>query len=242
MKKSKRLLPIILAALMVSAAGCGSADSENEAESKAKTTAAQEKKESGTETETSAVVTEEPEVTNTTEATTTEATATEEPEKTPPQATTNTYYDVGEFTVFVPEGWDAIPVPDYTESFDGTDILTNDILLAKEGEYNAATDEWTYDSGPYFYVTLLNKENYEKVSTSRDYYVEEYGSVKDMEDMTTGSLTWHGFSVNPIGADVYIMWTPAGEGGFTTSISTAYGLSLDDPDVQTILSSIELKG
>lgn len=244
MKTAKYLLPFILAALTVTAAGCGSADSSG-ASSKAETSSASAgtNKDSAAESVSSSAASEKPELTSAessaaAESAATESAASEKAEEPASQSNTNTTYDVGEFSVFVPEGWVAIPVPDYMDS---SKTATNDIQLAKGAEYNEASKMWNTDNGQYFYITLLNKDDFAKASTRRDYYVKEYGSVKDMEDMTTGSLTWHGFSVNPIGADVFIIWAEAGEGGFYSSISTAYDLSLQDDDIQKILCSLTLK-
>ena len=237
MKKQKIFLTFLLAALMLTAAGCGNSDSSSKSESKPETgTSDAVAEDSSTpDAEPSEAVTEATEVTASKAESASEAASAEEPESTKPQAASNTTYDVGEFSVFVPEGWNAIAVPDHIDS---SKTATNDILMAKGAEYKEASGSWDYENGPYFYITLLGKEDFAKASSSRDYYVDQFGSVKDMEDMTAGSLTWHGFSVNPIGADVYMIWAEKGEGGFYSSISTAYGLSLQDEDVQKILSSL----
>ncbi len=147
------------------------------------------------------------------------------------------YYNVGDFTVFVPEGWTAIPVPDRD---DPSKILTNDIQLAKDAVYNEVSNTWNTDDGVSFYVTLLGQEDYDRAPEGRDYYAKDF-AVSDMEDVTIGELTWHGFSVSPIGAPVYMMWAARvdGVGGYYTSISTAYGMSLEDADLQAILGSLK---
>ena len=147
------------------------------------------------------------------------------------------YYDVGDFTVFVPEGWTAIPVPDRD---DPSKILTNDIQLAKDALYNEASKTWNTDGGASFYVTLLPQEDFDRAPSGREYYEKDF-AVEDMEDRTIGSLTWHGFLVRPIGAPVYMMWAARtdGVGGYYTSVSTAYGMSLEDADLQAILGSLK---
>ena len=147
------------------------------------------------------------------------------------------YYNVGDFTVFVPEGWTAIPVPDRD---DPSKILTYDIQLAKDAIYNEASNTWNTDDGVSFYVTLLPQEDFERVPEGRDYYAKDF-AVTDMEDITIGELTWHGFLVSPIGAPVYMMWAARGNGvgGYYTSISTAYDMSLEDADIQAILGSLK---
>lgn len=147
------------------------------------------------------------------------------------------YYNVGEFTVFVPEGWVAIPVPDRD---DPSKILTNDIQLAKGALYNEASNTWNTVDGVSFYVTLLGQEDFDRAPAGREYYAKDF-AVTDMEDLTIGSLTWHGFSVSPIGAPVYMMWAArsSGAGGYYTSVSTAYGMSLEDADLQAILGSLK---
>ena len=238
MKRSKYLLVLMIAGLAVTAAGCGSSDSSGSS------TASKADTSSAAVTDTASQADSAADVSSAAPAESSEAPAesaaesvTEDsnPQADPSASNSNTTYNVGEFSVFVPEGWQAIPVPDHTDS---SKTATNDILLAKGAEYKETTGSWDYESGPYFYITLLNKDDFAKASTGRDYYVEQFGSVKDMEDMKTGSLTWHGFSVNPIGADVYMIWAEKGEGGFYSSISTAYDLSLQDEDVQKILGSL----
>ena len=146
-------------------------------------------------------------------------------------------YDVGDFTVFIPDGWTTIPVPD---SNDPSKILTNDIQLAKGALYNETSDTWNTEDGVSFYVTYLLPEDFEGVSGARDYYARNF-AVTDMEDLTIGDLTWHGFLVRPIGAPVYMMWAERtdGNGGYYTSISTAYGMSLEDADIRAILGSLK---
>ena len=147
------------------------------------------------------------------------------------------YYNVGDFTVFVPEGWTAIPVPDRD---DPSKILTNDIQLAKNAVYNEASKTWNTENGASFYIVLLPQEDFERVPSEREYYAKDF-SVTDMEDVTIGSFTWSGFSVSPIGAPVYMMWASKGDGagGYYTSISTAYGMSLEDADLKAILGSLK---
>lgn len=160
---------------------------------------------------------------------------TEAAQETVPQSVSNTTYNVGEFTVFVPEGWTAIPVPDHTDS---SKTATNDIQLAKGTVYSEEEKKWKTDDCPNFYITYLGKEDFAKVPSQKEYDAKDF-SVKDMEDKKIGSLTWQGYSVNPIGADVYIMWAASGDGGYYTSISTAYGLKIEDDDVQKILGSLK---
>ena len=245
MNVSKIIPALMLAGLALTAAGCGASDSSESSpvskadissaavtettpqeESAAGTTGAAQAESSAAPAESSAAPAE-----SAAESVTEDST----PQTDPSAGNSNTTFNVGDFSVFVPEGWQAIPVPDHTDS---SKTASNDILMAKGAEYKEASGSWDYENGPYFYVTLLNKDDFAKASTGRDYYVEQFGSVKDMDDMTAGSLTWHGFSVNPIGADVYIIWAEKGEGGFYSSVSTAYGLSLQDEDVQAILSSL----
>lgn len=160
-----------------------------------------------------------------------------ETEQATSQPDTNTTYNVGEFTVFVPEGWKAVPV---TDQNDPSIILTNDIQLVNTALQESA-DEWDSTEGQSFYVTYLSKEEFEKAPEARASYEKDF-AVTDMEDMQTGDLTWKGFSVSPIGAPVYMLWAESGNGGFYASISTAYDLSLDDEAVQTMLGSLKVNG
>ena len=157
-----------------------------------------------------------------------------------PENSSNTTYDVGDFTVFVPEGWEAIPVPDRSDSEKNA---ANDIMLAKSPvHYDEWEMRWKSEEDKLFYITYLDKENFEKYPESeRAYCEEEYanlGGVTDLADVTIGSLTWHGFSVSPLGSDVYILWAESGEGGYITGFNTA-DLSLEEADVQAILGSLK---
>lgn len=211
----KKIMALLLAVLVMAPfVSCSDSGQESKADSKADSVESSSKAESTQSAETSE----------------------ESIEDSKSQSTSNTTYDVGEFTVFVPEGWQAVPVPDH---IDPSKTATNDIKLVKGDADDVENTEWTSDDGQSFYITYLSKEDFAKVPEQRDYYVEEFGSVKDMEKMTTGSLTWQGFSVSPIGADVYMIWAASGEGGYYSSVSTAYGLSLQDQDVQTILGSLK---
>ena len=215
----KKLIAVLAAVLMLAAlTACGAQSSKDE--------------ESGKPSEASQTTeaTKASEAEKATEAATEATEATE----TTPQINENTTYNVGEFSVFVPKGWQAIPVPDH---LDQTKTATNDVRLAKGAVYDEATQTWNADEVINFYITRLNKEDFAKASNQKEEYAKDF-SVKDMADMKTGSLTWKGFSVNPIGADVYIMTAESGEGGYHVAISTALGFSLDDPDLQTILASI----
>lgn len=158
-----------------------------------------------------------------------------EAESTVPQSTSNTTYNVGEFTVFVPEGWEAIPVPDH---LDETKTATNDIMLAKGAVFNENTMTWNTEEAASFYVTYLGSEDFAKIPDEKADYAKDF-SIDEMEDTKIGDHTWHGFSVNPIGAPVYTLWTESGEGGYHISLSTAYGLSLEDKDVQAIIASLK---
>lgn len=164
--------------------------------------------------------------------TTAEAT---EAESTVPQSTSNTTYNVGEFTVFVPEGWEAIPVPDH---LDETKTATNDIMLAKGAKFDESTMKWNTDEAGTFYVTYLGSEDFAKIPDEKADYAKDF-TIDEMEDIKIGDLTWHGFSVNPIGAPVYTLWAESGEGGYHISLSTAYGLSLEDEDVKAIIGSLK---
>ena len=161
MKKQKIFLTFLLAALMLTAAGCGNSDSSSKSESKPETGTSDAVAEdsSAPDAEPSEAVTEATEVTVSKAESASEAASAEEPESTKPQAASNTTYDVGEFSVFVPEGWNAIAVPDHIDS---SKTATNDILMAKGAEYKEASGSWDYENGPYFYITLLGKEDFEK--------------------------------------------------------------------------------
>lgn len=210
----KKIIALALSALMVMAlAACGNAAKEDGASSG---------KESSSQAESSQAA-------ETTAAPT-------EAESTVPQSASGTTYNVGKFSVYVPEGWEAVPVPDH---LDTTKTATDDIMLAKGAVYDEAQGKWNTENVPTFYITYLGKDDYARIPEEKQSYEKDF-AVKDLDDVKIGDYTWHGFSLNPIGAEVCILWTECGEGGFHTSLSEAYDLTLEDKDVQAALGSLKL--
>ncbi len=204
----KKLIALALAALTItSLSACSGSSDSGKTESK-----------TGSNTESSAV--------EITEAAT-EALA----EPTKPQSTSDTTYNVGDFSVYVPAGWEAIP---QKESADSDAISPNNILLANGPTYNETTNAWEYEECQSMFVTRYSGDQVNMVQPDKSYY----DNTKDLEDMKIGNFTWQGFTVDAIGADIAILWTTNGDYGYQVTVSFAFDLTLEDANVQAIIGSL----
>lgn len=142
-------------------------------------------------------------------------------------------HDTGAFTVLIPEGWLAVPVGDmWTDDPDDTDPSALQII--KGGE-----SEWDLFTKPYIQINHYGPDT-EMVEPWKDLY----DGVVDMDDFTTGSLTWKGFSAKDLlGGDMMVIWTEGDAAGnqYTLTIvpKTDDGeISLQDVDVLALLGSL----
>lgn len=142
-------------------------------------------------------------------------------------------YDVGNFTVLVPEGWMASPILDMWS--DSGDMDPDQINLVKGG--TSDFDVYTKPS-----VQVVHYDPGSMLTPSKDFYE----GAEDVEPITTGSLTWEGFrTTDLLGNAMTILWTTAGDGhqyqinAFYQTEQGSYALT--DADVQAIFASISAK-
>ena len=150
--------------------------------------------------------------------------------KTPDQITGETY-DAGNVSALVPDGWKAFPVTDmWSDDPNATD--PDQLNIVKDGK-----TEFDMLSKPY--IQIVHYEPGSMMVPSKTYY----DSAADVEPITTGNLTWEGFSaVGMLDSSFIIMWTTNADGHqFQINIydKTSEGtITLNDADVQAILASI----
>ncbi|MBQ6065532.1 MAG: hypothetical protein IJK89_01800 [Clostridia bacterium] len=139
-------------------------------------------------------------------------------------------YDVGDFTVYVPAGWAAIPVNSQDEP--GT-VSTNEIKLCKGAEYDAASETWVTAYRPSIIVDYLSGDKVGRVPGSKVFY----DSTEDIAEMQIGSLTWQGFEYKNVGNGA-IIWALAENYGYRLSIIYEDDLTLDDADLRAVMESL----
>ena len=150
-----------------------------------------------------------------------------------PQNAVGETYDVGDFTVYVPAGWVAIPQNSLDEP--GT-ISTSDIEVHKEAEYDEASGKWVkpQNGEPYILITYFAADRLDLVSGSPGFY----DNTEDLPDMHIGNFTWQGFEYELLSRKSAMIWAIADDCGYNVVISYFDDISLDDPDVQAILESL----
>lgn len=150
--------------------------------------------------------------------------------KTPDKITGETY-DAGNVSALVPDGWKAFPVTDmWSDDANATDPDQLNIVKGGETEFDMLSKP---------YIQIVHYEPGSMMVPSKDYY----DSAADVEPITTGDLTWEGFSaVGMLESSFIIMWTTNADGHqFQINIydKTSEGtITLNDADVQAILESI----
>ena len=138
----------------------------------------------------------------------------------------------GNISALVPDGWMGFHGVDYFDEYEeGYD--PNVIQICK-----GAKTEWDLLSKPYVMVTYFSPDN-PMYEPSKDYYEEG----ADLEPFTTGSYTWKGFTAKSLDTPIAILWT--GEEGadqlqLMICLENKDKISLDDVDVQAILTSISI--
>lgn len=98
------------------------------------------------------------------------------------QNAVGTTYDVGEFSVYVPAGWAAIPQNSLDEPGKQS---TNEIELCKGAEYDEASGEWLAAGKPFVLISYLAGDQIDRVPASPSLY----DSTEDLADMQIGNLT-----------------------------------------------------
>lgn len=139
-------------------------------------------------------------------------------------------YDVGDFTVYVPAGWAAIPQIDYNNP---EQTATNDIQLCKGAEYDEELKAWKIANKPT--VTVFESTDIDKIPGTKSMWGDE---TEDLEEVQIGMYTWQGFSYEYLGSDGVVIWTINGDYGYNINARFNYELNLDDADVRAIIESL----
>ena len=150
-------------------------------------------------------------------------------------------FDVGDFTVDLPEGWKAFPQSDMFGDKDADGNYPIDpslIYISKEAE-----DDWDLFSKPYLNIKF-NKAS-TSVWSSRDWY----NDVEDFDMTIRGVKCDEAFSGMQTILEGYkdeYMHVAFDDGQFTIQYTIekdgeATGLSHDDPEVVAILESLTIK-
>lgn len=142
----------------------------------------------------------------------------------------DTTYDVGDFTVAVPDGWKAIAV---TDAF-GADLTaskTDTIRICK-----GATSDFDIMTKPYAEIVVWTKKQGTMPPKTA------YKTTEDLEAFSTGEHNWTGYSAETaMGKKLVILWEDTGDIQYQVNIWTETDsdkISLEDDDVKKILSSI----
>ena len=131
-------------------------------------------------------------------------------------------YNVGEFSVKLPAGWNALEVT----SIDGGKD-TNSIDIAKGT---------SLFSDPYIRI-----DYYGPSTTMMALSSSLYTNVEELDTMEIGGYTWNGFKCTAGSKPLINLQTEAGEHEFQIAIwceATNGTISLDDADVKAIIESI----
>lgn len=139
-------------------------------------------------------------------------------------------YNVGNFTVLVPEGWMENPVEDMWSDTGAIDPDMIQIIKDGESEYDILTKA-------YVQIDYYGPETDMMAPSS-----EWYDGATDLAPIVTGDITWNGFSAVSGGNNMVTLWT--GEAGghqyqATLWCNGEYTISETDADVLAILASVK---
>lgn len=145
---------------------------------------------------------------------------------------TGEYFDAGEVKAIVPNGWKAFPVSDvFAEEEDA--MMPDAIQIAK-----GAKDGLDLFSCPYLHITYYGPD-----TTLWEPDSSWYDNPVDLEPMTIGNFTWKGFTGESLGTKIAVIWAEGSNNQqyqVSAYVDAANGtISLDDPDVQAIIASIQ---
>ena len=145
-------------------------------------------------------------------------------------STKGEFYDTDNFKVLVPDGWKAFPQHDVFN--DDPNVMNPNIIQICKG----ATSDFDLFSKPLITINYAGK-NTLLSAPSKGFY----DNVEDMNDVTTGDHTWSAFKCESMGQKMIILFEDQGVIQFQASVgyeTSGGSISLDDADVQAILSSI----
>lgn len=141
-------------------------------------------------------------------------------------------FDGGNISILVPDGWMAFHGTDVFKDYD-EGYNPNVINIGKGVE-----KELDLFSKPYIQI-----EFYPSDKTMSKPYKELYTDVKDLDPITYGKYTFNAFTAKSSDIPIAQLWTEGDQDQLMLSIWTENGgekISLDDDDVKSILSSIEV--
>ncbi len=138
-------------------------------------------------------------------------------------------FNVGNFTVLVPEGWMEIPVEDMWSETGAIDPDMIQIIKDGESEFDILTKA-------YIQFDYYGPETDMMAPSS-----EWYDGATDLDPIVTGDLTWKGFSAVSGGNPMTVLCTgEAGGPQFQATLwcNGEYTISVTDADVLAILASV----
>lgn len=142
-------------------------------------------------------------------------------------------FDVGNFTVLVPEGWEAVPVDDVWNDDPAVTNPDNVNIYKVTGD---TLDQWNDPA--------VNVVTGSVGSNSLEGMKNFYDDVKDLDEQKIGNLTWNGFTGSSMGYNLAMLWAEDGDNYFQVTIwmNMSNGeLKVEDADVQAILGSVAHK-
>jgi len=143
-------------------------------------------------------------------------------------------FDVGQFSVFVPNGWKAFPNTDI-HADDPTTKSDHSVYVTK-----GATNEAHMLTNPYVKLDYGDEDLY-LMAPPKDFYE----NVKDLEPITLGGLTWEGFTGESMGYFYTFLYIDQGDDQYMVTIQMGDGdnaISIEDEAVKEIIASIKLTG
>lgn len=155
----------------------------------------------------------------------------EKKDETKDEKVTGEIYDVGKYTVLVPEGWKAFQVQNMNKE--------GEIDQTRINIYKGAKEESDMFYNPGMLITYYGKG----VENNIDSLKSVYEDTKDMEPIKIGEYNWKGFTGKMSGNGILIMSNEEEE-RFQISIWTEVEgktAGLQDTDVKALIESINLK-
>ena len=141
-------------------------------------------------------------------------------------------FDVGNFSVLVPDGWKEFVSEDKFDEYDG-DHDPNTVTIVKGGE-----DEYDLFTCPAVTITYYPDGS---GVTDKNELKKLYDDVEDIDTIKGGSLTWEGFTAKSMESPIVMLWTTGGEEYWASVFLQGEedSISMDDEEVLGILDSLE---
>lgn len=144
-------------------------------------------------------------------------------------------YETGEFSVWVPDDWTALPVTDPFSDPPGA-VKTDCLHIVKGG----TTEQ---DLHSKLYIRL---EYYVPGEAVPEYQTETCRNMEEIEPLQLGAYTWYGFTVQELQGRVVLgtaasLRTDTAQGSFLAACwleREGENITLNDPQLQAILASV----